>query len=705
MSQLEIFVVSNSQEEEFQSSHKVTKALQEHLDLKIKELTFLASMISEQMQTQEDITFDFLNLGLESKVFNDLYVIKPDGKGQSLRGIYADSSKQAYFEHGMNGKVYISPPFVSNFDGEQVVAYTVPIIANNQVKGVLCGRNTIKEVETFLLSGIYNEKINFYIVTPKGEVIASTNEIYPYLQEYIKIHPYIEAHDESRHVISDQQDSYELINDKNKLRHITYQRIHPLGDWFLVSAPNEDYIASFVQYAKQIIVLILTIFSLIIISINTYIAGMKKRNIKKIEGLAFNDGLTGLLNQNGFIMKANKVLKKRKDASCIFVLFDLDGFKLVNEIYGYTKGDQILKELAIELNQQFTRHTVHARLSNELFALLLRDYDASNLELIADKIREIVNRVCYRCIENNVEIHMGIYQCSTLKVDCKLAVDHADMARLHAKTLDSKYYYVFDEELWEYKKNLMMIQQDIKSALEHKEFQVFYQAKFDPNLDQAVCAEALVRWGHPQKGFISPATFIPIAEKSGEIIDIGRYVFEEVCKMLKDRTDKNLPNLPISINLSRVELYQLDLIGFLREILTKYQINPRLIEIEITETTALNDIEVINEKIKLIHDLGITVSMDDFGTGNSTFSNLKHVDIDVLKIDRSFLWDIEHNSKSKEMVHGIIDLAKRIGVLVVCEGVESIEQVEILKQMGCDLIQGYVYSKPIPRTEFEKIIS
>ena len=153
-----------------------------------------------------------------------------------------------------------------------------------------------------------------------------------------------------------------------------------------------------------------------------------------------------------------------------------------------------------------------------------------------------------------------------------------------------------------------------------------------------------------------------------------------------------------------MEFYQSDLIVFLASTISKHQVDPSLIEIEITETAALSDITLINEKIASIHDLGMKVSMDDFGTGSSTFSNLKHVDIDVLKIDRSFLCDIETNFKSKEMVHGIIELAKRIGISVVCEGVEVQEQVEILKKMKCDFIQGYVYSKPLPRPQFEEWI-
>ena len=325
-------------------------------------------------------------------------------------------------------------------------------------------------------------------------------------------------------------------------------------------------------------------------------------------------------------------------------------------------------------------------------------------DTIPSRIERVVNLASGNIIKMSLNVNIGIYHFTAKEENIQRVVDHADMARAHSKTLESQRHYLFDDKLFQNKKNLKLIEQEIKRSLEQGHFQVYYQPKVNPLIEKTAGAEALVRWFHPDRGFISPADFIPISEKSGDIIAIGRWVFNEVCLMLAEQKEKRMQSIPISINLSPVELYQADLIIFLKSVISKYGIDPYLIEIEITETTALNDIDLINEKIKAIHELGMKVSMDDFGTGSSTFSNLKHVDIDVLKIDRSFLCDIETNSKSKEMVHGIIDLAKRIGVSVVCEGVELQEQVEILKEMKCDIIQGYVYSRPLPRAEFEEWI-
>ncbi len=699
-------ILQNYREESLEISSHMAKSIDEHLTLKIKELEFLANSIAEKMKDSLTFDFDILNQGLESDVFDTLYLAKPDGSIKSTDGLENNYAGRSFFKVAMNGKSNISNPTISGFDGESEIVYSVPIEKNNQVIGVLCGRNTIEELNKFISSKLYTTSTDVYVVGYDGQVILSNNLDNNFVANafndyYINLPssndlPYILSTNHSQSI--EWKDSYGNIS------YINYQKIEDISEWYILTQPNSEILATKIQEIKSLTCLILFLMNGAFVSIYYYVNKIKKNNLEEIKRLAFNDSLTGVLNNNGFTQAVESVFKRSNRTYYSLVVFDLESFKLINEIYGYSKGDQLLKAIAQHLKSEFHLSTIIGRLSNDIFVLMLDTRIQYEERIIPNRIQRVVNLASGQVIGIPLNVSTGLYQFEKNELNIQRAIDHADMARSHAKLNESQRYYLFDDKLFQNKMDLKLIEQELKSALIEEQFKVFYQPKVNPCTEEIVGAEALVRWFHPDRGFISPALFIPIAEKSGDIIELGRWVFNEVCSMLAEQKEKGLKSIPISINLSRVELYQVDLILFLQSIISRYEIDPKLIEIEITETTALNDIELINEKIKHIHDLGIKVSMDDFGTGSSTFSNLKHVDIDVLKIDRSFLCDIETNLKSKEMVHGIIDLAKRIGVSVVCEGVEVQEQVEILKGMRCDLIQGYVYAKPMPKSEFEQQI-
>ncbi len=699
----EEMLVSDYRKESLEVSSHMAKAIDEHLTSKIKELEFLAGVVVEKVGDDSTFEFDILNQDLSSEIFNALYLAKADGTVRSTDGIERNYGDRSFFRLAMSGRSNISNPITSQFDSKRIIVYAVPIQKDNQVIGVLCGRNTVEELNKIILSQMYGSSTDVYVVGDNGEVILSNNYdnnfvVNSFNDYYINL----SAPSNSQYILStNHSQSIEWEDNYGNTSYINYQKIDNVSDWYILTTANPEVLATKIQHMKQLTWCVVILINILFLCIYYYVIKIKKDNLEYIKRLAFYDSVTGLLNNNGFMKKVESVLKRSNQTYYSLVVFDLESFKLINEIYGYSKGDQLLKEIAFRLKAEFHPSTIFGRLSNDVFILMLDTRIKYEEKLIPATIQSIVNLASQQIIENPLNASIGMYYFDNSELNIQRAIDHADMARLHAKKNLSKRYYLFDDKLFKNKMDLKLIEQEIKPSLISKHFQVFYQPKVNPCTEEIVGAEALVRWFHPDRGFISPALFIPIAEKSGDIITVGRWVFNEVCSMLAQQKEKGIESIPISINLSRVELYQSDLILFLKSVISRYQIDPCLIEVEITETTALNDVELINEKIKAIHELGMKVSMDDFGTGSSTFSNLKQVDIDILKIDRSFLCDIETNFKSKELVHGIIDLAKRIGVAVVCEGVEVQEQVKILKEMRCDLIQGYVYAKPMPRSEFE----
>ncbi|MDN4777053.1 putative bifunctional diguanylate cyclase/phosphodiesterase [Clostridioides difficile] len=294
---------------------------------------------------------------------------------------------------------------------------------------------------------------------------------------------------------------------------------------------------------------------------------------------------------------------------------------------------------------------------------------------------------------------MGIYFVEEGEVDIQKAVNKANMARSVAKGKNIN-YAIYNEDVRNKLSEESMILDDIKIALVKNQFEVYYQPKFSLVTGEMIGSEALIRWNHPEHGFISPAVFIPIAEKSKLILKIGRFVFERVCNDLYEWKKQGKKIVPVSVNLSRVELYQPDIVKFINKTIKMYNLSSDFIEIEITETVAINELNILKNVLNELRTYGFSISMDDFGTGYSSISCLRDMPIDILKLDKSFLGGIEHDERSRNIAKSIVSLAKSLDLVVIIEGVESKEQAELMKQFGCDLVQGFYFARPMPAKNF-----
>ncbi|ENY8917556.1 TPA: putative bifunctional diguanylate cyclase/phosphodiesterase [Clostridioides difficile] len=294
---------------------------------------------------------------------------------------------------------------------------------------------------------------------------------------------------------------------------------------------------------------------------------------------------------------------------------------------------------------------------------------------------------------------VGIYFVEEGEVDIQKAVNKANMARSVAKGKNIN-YAIYNEDVRNKLSEESMILDDIKIALVKNQFEVYYQPKFSLVNGEMIGSEALIRWNHPEHGFISPAVFIPIAEKSKLILKIGRFVFERVCTDLSEWKKQGKNIVPVSVNLSRVELYQPDIVKFINKTIQMYNLSSDFIEIEITETVAINELNILKNVLNELRKHGFSISMDDFGTGYSSISCLRDMPIDILKLDKSFLGGIEHDERSRNIAKSIVSLAKSLDLVVIIEGVESKEQAELMKQFGCDLVQGFYFARPMPAKNF-----
>lgn len=557
-----------------------------------------------------------------------------------------------------------------------------------------CGALYIKEIYINIIA--QNEFQIQEITTQISKNIG--NEIKDNLDEYFNEKKYITNCDTD---IYNQGIVRYLVD--NTDRYFGYSNIPFTDDWYLVMSVSVDsvFLTDMNIVEKSIIILILIILAIIIVILKT-------KYVKKLKKAIFEDNLTKINNYYKFVIDAEKYLLKRDKEKCVVICFDILNFEFINDIYGYQVGDMMLKSISGNLKLNFEKRAIYGRISPDGFGLIIeledRENDIENLiSIIMNKIGDFAS-IDEVYLYKKVDFTIGIYKLTNYDYIVKRLIDNAKIAMTKAKGLSGKNYLIFDENMKSKRKNAIRIEQDLKWGLNENQFELYYQPKFDINTGKVIGSEALIRWNHPHIGFVSPIDFIHIAEKNGFINDIGKWVFKEVCKTINNWRNEGIDVLPVSINLSRVELYQEDLISFLNDTMDKYNILRSLIQIEITETTTINDIKFINKKIMQIKSMGIKIAMDDFGVGNSNFSHLKDIPIDILKIDRSFIIDIETNTKTKIVVKSVLELAKYLGLEIVCEGVENNKQLQILKEMGCSVVQGFVFSKAIRIDEFKKLL-
>ena len=425
---------------------------------------------------------------------------------------------------------------------------------------------------------------------------------------------------------------------------------------------------------------------------------------------AFHDALTGLPNRALMIdhLKLAIARNKRKSDLTFAVLFlDLDRFKVVNDSLGHMIGDQLLIGIARRLEGCVRPGDTVARVGGDEFTILLEDLtDVREAVSVAERIQEDL-KLPFNLSGRDVftTVSVGIAPGSVSYNHPDEILRDADTAMYRSKSLGKARHEMFDEEMQAHSVNLLQMENDLRRAFERNEFFVNYQPIIALD-DFRLCGfEALVRWQHPDRGLISPAEFIPIAEEGGQILQIGEWVLREACYQLRRWQEKYPSDKPLymTVNLSAKQFAQPDLVDRVRDILSETKINPAFLKLEITESVVMDDFETAAAMLSQLRALGVRLSIDDFGTGYSSLTYLHRFPIDTLKIDRSFITRLD--KENVEIVRTILMLAENLGMDAVAEGVETQEQMALLRNLSCQSGQGYFFSKPVNITDAEAIIS
>lgn len=567
-------------------------------------------------------------------------------------------------------------------------------------------------VENFSLS-FYNDLGFSYIVKDDGEILIrskhrNSNRTFKNLYDLIDLSGNdSKTVDSFKNSLSKRDRGVALFNYQDSSNVFCYVPLQQNNHWFIISIiPNN----AIMKQANNIIISSIILCSCVAGAISCvvllYIRNNRKHK-KILESLAFYDHLTSLYNYQKFKIEGDKLFLNRNHTLLAVLYLDINDFKIINELYGYKYGDKILVQFANSLKELISTPDIICRINADNFLIMKSYQDKIELINLCQKInQQFCNLIKSLDNKNNTLVKIGIccYEDDQTISGIDGLIDCSHLALNSYILGQTNNYCFYNSKMHDQMIRKVAIENNMESALLNNEFTFYLQPKYAPNGQDLLGAEALVRWIEPSGNLIMPGEFIPIFEQNGFILKMDEYIFESVCKFLHQRIIDGLPIVPISINISRLHLYQDDFIERYSKIKNKYNLPDKLVELEITENILLDNIDKIRTIIIELQNNGFTCSIDDFGSGYSSLNSLKDLPFEVIKLDRLFLINSYDTKRSQEIIKAIVEMAKTIDIKTVAEGVETPSQLEFLKTIDCDMIQGYIFSKPQPIKEFEELL-
>ena len=462
----------------------------------------------------------------------------------------------------------------------------------------------------------------------------------------------------------------------------TEQKVLNLGAWDFVSKPYQT--------------------SVLLLRLKNVIIRSQFYLLSEMQHAYEHDALTDLFNRAKFFSETKLLLERYTDRKFALLRFDIDHFHLLNSFWGEEEGDRFLRYAADLLRR--VGHEVepctYARISADTFCLC-ESFDESRIAAQVNEIHEALTAYNRNYL---IKPSFGVYVIEDPQERIQSMYERATLA---AKECKSRYMTFLTYYVPEMSRKVLQEQEivnEMQEAMDCEQFQVYLQPKYSLSSEQPYGAEALVRWLHPTKGLLSPGMFIPVFERNGFIVDIDFYMWEHVCRLLRKWMDEGLNPAPVSVNVSRVNMYNPNLVNLIAGLVKKYRIPPSLLSLELTESAYMENPDAMGKTVEALQDAGFTIMMDDFGSGYSSLNNLKDIPIDVLKIDMKFLSGGGSAGRKECIMASVVDMAGWLGIPVIMEGVETRSQVEFLRSIGCDYAQGYYYARPMPVADYEALI-
>ncbi len=664
-------------------------------------LCSLADTISYSGFNDEE-TSEYLRLQKEALHFSELYYVNIDTHTSIINNELIDFHGNAVMQAVIDTNAPASALSPDSTITNGIMQLGVPVIKNNELQGVIMADNYIETVFSELSQTL--EGVGYIVVTDKeGNTLVSTSDDYFTVDELIN--PTTSITDEQTEI-----EIYEdFTNGNSGMVHFTINdepmvaKYSPLGfaDMLLVLIVNENKVQTGIHLIADSVAYISIILIVLFIVFAFYIGYSKQRSIYKVEQVAYYDDLTGLPNLTKLKNDMAKILAENKDKKYAIIKVDVVNFKSINELYGFEVGNEVLcgfKKVGDAVNEE---SLIIARIGTDEF-IFFASYDfLKNLDKQTHVYESSLKMLIPQLENHYLTFSYGRYYIEQGDTDVNTIINRVSLAHTVSKEKKDCIIWDYDDSYKEKMKDQAKIVNKTQNALKNNEFHPFLQPKIDLQTGSLVGAEALVRWIESDGSMIFPNDFIPLFERNGFIVELDLHVLDIVCATLKTWQDNGKTCVPISVNFSRLHLDNLNIVNDISDIVDKYGLDHKLIEIELTETTILENVVVLTNIINELHKRNFTISVDDFGAGYSSLGLIKDFHMDTIKLDRSFINTSSNVSRSELVIDGVVRLVHSIGSKIVAEGVEEKSQAEFLRDIQCEAAQGYYFAKPMSVADFE----
>lgn len=644
-------------------------------------------------------------------------IINEDYSAYSTDEAFNKLPEREYMIKAFKGEVSISDPLMDVADGKPIIVYGAPIYSYNysKIKSVLFGTFSIFDYQKELTIDINNLHGSSFVIKQCGTIVSSSSYTTPIKNNYNNLYEQLKSltHnneatvDGLKYTIYANQEGYmelyNLTNDEKEEKMYFYYAPLNVNDWYLVTCvPTKTLNTKMLNTLTSTFILACTIVLITGAILMTLIRNLRKSKTM-LENIVYTSEVTGQMSYQKFKEDCVTILKSNSDSQFYLITFDIEKFKYINDMFGYDEGDRLICFIDSILRKNCRQHEITAHVIADEFVLLTQKNSRKELCTLLDQLLEqFETYVRPTNSYYNIKVAIGVYEITPNEFNIDAMRDRAGIPMKQVKKNNTKSYAFYDENS---RKEILFereLENKMHDALLNHDFIVYYQPKYD-TINQTLCGgEALVRWQCKDGTLLSPYSFIPLFEENGFIVQLDEYVFKQVCLDIKEWIDKGYSIVPISCNLSRKNIAITNLADTYEAVINEVGINPTYVSLELTESAFIENDALIKNFVDKLNNKNFKVIMDDFGVGFSSIGLLKDINVHTLKLDRSFVIDITENIKTRNIVETIIKLMKQWNVRVNAEGVETIEQLTCLTQLNCDEIQGYYYSKPVDKQNFEK---
>lgn len=622
---------------------------------------------------------------------------------------HVDFSDEIFFQDALAGNNTISETQEDPYTTGYVNYYGVPVYQSDKVIGVLCAVNSSEILRTIVDATLIQGGGFSNILKRNGNFVVRSSEQYDAdsIGRLKDIGSF--SDEEYANILSDfasgKENTISYTHNGKKYWAVYIPIV--INDWFILSIVPESVINGNYIYTMGVILIVSSAF--IIFTVFAYrMNQMNRKNKEHLERLAYVDPITGYPSFDKFMLDIDSLNDHMQGLNCAFWYCDIKRFKYFNDLFGYDAGDEVLKYFADLISRFTLKNEFFCRVNADNFTGLKYYTDKSELVGWFQALNEQMNHyVTSENQEYHLDLSIGIYCVNEFNdtITFNDMINRANMAQKAIKQSGKDNYAFYSQDI---RKQILMeteMESRMHQALENGEFKIFVQPKVNiQNGNRIAGGEVLVRWVSSQESLIVPGKFIPLFEKNGFIIHLDRYMFEGICKWARNYLDEGNPKIKLATNVSRLGLFQDDFLDFYINTKNKYHLPDGMLELEFTESVVLNNNELFQHFVVALQDNGFVCSLDDFGSGYSSLNVLKELPIQVLKLDMLFFRKGANTEREQIVIRNIITMAKQLKMRTVSEGVEMKEQVDFLKKVGCDIVQGYVFAKPMPLAQFKQLL-